>query len=186
MSGVKNTSRQKLYFVILLIASFEVHIIRAKTLTSPSFYSSYSNVGSEGNWGESNWRESNWRESNWRESNWEESSASNHNIAKFFEAQGPGQRQSISLNRRADDAKKEPSQFVMADMKVLPEFLRTEYMIGYTFMGVMYGLGFLVLFQCILMPLVKGLTMALYLWLLYIGLIDPVTAQDALQQLPPQ
>jgi len=77
------------------------------------------------------------------------------------------------------------SPYTVDKITVPPGFLRTEYMIGYTFMGVMYGLGFLVLFQSLLIPVAKGLTFLLYMWLLYLGHIEPVTLSDALQQLPP-
>ena len=80
----------------------------------------------------------------------------------------------------------EPTQFKITDVTVPPGFLRTEYMMVYTFMGLMYGLGFLVLFQSILIPWTKIIVAILYVWLLKLDVIHPVKAQDALQQVPPQ
>jgi hypothetical protein len=99
----------------------------------------------------------------------------------YYGYERPGRK-----GRAESSSDEEPTQFEMSEVKVPPGFLRTEFMIAYMFMGVMYGFGFLVLFQAILVPVVKGLIGLLYLWALYVGAIDPVTVQDAVQQLPPQ
>lgn len=90
----------------------------------------------------------------------------------------------LRIIKRAD-ADETRTKFTTADLQVPTEFLRTEYMIGFTFMGLMYGLGFLVLYQSLIVPVVKWLIFVLYWWLLILDLIPPITLQQALQQLPP-
>ncbi|CAG7724539.1 unnamed protein product [Allacma fusca] len=75
--------------------------------------------------------------------------------------------------------------FKWADIQVPFSFLRIEYMIGMTFLGLMYGLGFLVLWQSILVPIAKFFVFISYLWAIYAGVIEPITKTDAMQYVPP-
>lgn len=75
--------------------------------------------------------------------------------------------------------------FTLADVKVPIPFLRIEYMISFTFLGIMYGLGFFVLFQSLCVPAAKLAVTIVYLILLKAKKVDPVTLEQALEQLPP-
>lgn len=72
--------------------------------------------------------------------------------------------------------------FDVSDIKVPTPFLRQEYFISFTFMGLMYGLGFLVFFQSLCIPLAKiGLVV-----LTRLGLLNPTySLQDVLEHIPP-
>ena len=78
-----------------------------------------------------------------------------------------------------------PAPFSLNDIKVPFSFLRVEYMIGYAFLGLMYGLGFLVLFQSICVPVAKFFVFISYLWAMYFGIVEPITKTDAMQYIPP-
>ncbi|XP_035710071.1 uncharacterized protein LOC118436338 [Folsomia candida] len=76
--------------------------------------------------------------------------------------------------------------FDVSDIKVSTSILRIEYMISFAFLGLMYGLGFLVLFQSLCVPTAKIAVYLVYYALVRTGRVRPYTIQDALEQVPPQ
>jgi len=84
----------------------------------------------------------------------------------------------------SDSPKVKRKKFHISDIKLPVGFLRLEYMGSYAFLGLMYGIGTLVLFQSIVVPVVKFLTVFLYTNLLYLGYIEPVSLELAMSKIP--
>lgn len=99
------------------------------------------------------------------------------------EEEEPEEKQEVTTV--APEAATTLAPFTLADVKVPAPFLRIEYMISFTFFGVMYGLGFFVLFQSLCVPAAKIAVYIVYMILLKLGSVDPVTLEQALEQLPP-
>ncbi|CAL8112830.1 unnamed protein product [Orchesella dallaii] len=75
--------------------------------------------------------------------------------------------------------------FKLADVKIPTPFLRIELMICFTILGAIYGFGFMVLFQSLCVPAAKIAVFVVYVILLKLKAIQPVSLAQALEQLPP-
>jgi len=78
-----------------------------------------------------------------------------------------------------------PEPWDVNDIKVPTRFLRIEYMTSFVFLGLWYGLGFLVMFQSLVVPATKLVLVGVYYVLTKYAGAPQWNVQDALDQLPP-